>query len=374
METFTIPFSLGSDGVVKIESGTDYLWINLNALSAVTSNLNFKSIIYPNVKAEDLSVYQLDSRLDVIESEGIAVKCNYVYVSTNGDDATGDGSITNPYATIWKANESIDDATEWNRYIVIVAKGTYTDLQTRYSGIPSGDGYQGIICKDYVYYQSEDLSDPAQTVISWDGAVGLTSPVKADIIDKSPFHVLDHTHTWIKGFKFVCKNMRYCLHIESASRSGVDALVEDCILAWGGRPDISDDNHDVPAIGIGLAPLNKLTISRCDISNSESNFGFQHHDNSLRLTGEGYPAVIDGAFVNIKGCNFNNTGVQFRNLYDRETTERLAQTHDIALLENNFGISRLWCGNYEGDTLPRWVRFDLRANEITQNDVTNYLV
>lgn len=308
------------------------------------------------------------------------IKFTKIYVSANGSDATGDGSIEKPFATIFHANEVIENSDFFNRYIIVVGKGTYTDLQTRYSGDAGGNGFQGVICKNYVFYESEDINNPQDTIIYWDGASGFSNPTKSQIIDKCPFHIEGKTVTHIKGFKFECKNLRYAMHVETGgSGCGMDALIEDCILDWGGRPDVVSteseyEYHNCPAIGTGTSPLSKLTISRCDIKNSESDFGFQNHENPLYITNNGQFSVLAGAEVTIKDCNFNNTNVQFRNLLSRATTSRLSETHDIATLINNVGIKRLYLNEYDGDGKDRWWRFELKANDIVTNDVTDVLV
>jgi len=49
------------------------------------------------------------------------------YVTKGGDDATGDGSISSPYATIAAALASITDAAPTKRYVIKVEAGAYTE-------------------------------------------------------------------------------------------------------------------------------------------------------------------------------------------------------------------------------------------------------
>lgn len=49
------------------------------------------------------------------------------YVTKGGDDSTGDGSLSNPYATIAAALASITDASPTKRYAVKVEAGAYTE-------------------------------------------------------------------------------------------------------------------------------------------------------------------------------------------------------------------------------------------------------
>jgi len=50
-----------------------------------------------------------------------------VYVATNGNDTTGNGSMGNPYLTIKAANTSITDSSATNRYVIKVAPGLYEE-------------------------------------------------------------------------------------------------------------------------------------------------------------------------------------------------------------------------------------------------------
>ena len=61
---------------------------------------------------------------EVATSVGIA---QTKVVSKGGDDATGDGTLTKPFATIAAAMASITDATPSKRYIIKVEAGAYTE-------------------------------------------------------------------------------------------------------------------------------------------------------------------------------------------------------------------------------------------------------
>ena len=217
-------------------------------------------------------------------------KMNYIYVSKNGNDTTGDGSIYNPYATIYHANETITDNSENNRYTIIVGNGTYTDLQEKYAGTFSKQ-YEGVVCKSYVYYTSETPLEPDKTVIKWDGATGYTKPVtNEEITDKAPFHITKSVDTAIIGFKFECKNIRYCAHIETVYPiyGPVNFKYENCIFEWGGIPDVSDFTVARANVGMGTTYYERGIFRNCFFNNtnpSTENGGnhliFQTHDNTL---------------------------------------------------------------------------------------------
>lgn len=69
------------------------------------------------------SAYIEISTTDVIP---ISVE-NIRYVSKNGNDGTGDGSVNKPYLTITAAQNSIIDASPTKRYGIVVSAGTYTE-------------------------------------------------------------------------------------------------------------------------------------------------------------------------------------------------------------------------------------------------------
>jgi hypothetical protein len=139
---------------------------------------------------------------------------HYLYVSNDYDENTDDFGVTK-FNSILSANDSISDNSYRNRYTIIVMAGTYTDMQDRYAGLSDVKliGYRGVMMKDYVYYESENIYNPQATIIKWDGATGFDkSTLKSeDIIKKCPFHLDLNVHTHIKGFTFDCKNMLFTL-------------------------------------------------------------------------------------------------------------------------------------------------------------------
>jgi hypothetical protein len=92
------------------------------------------------------------------------------YVATNGNDSTGDGSITSPWATIGGAlaelhDNQIDGAT------VLVRPGTYTGRQSLV-----GTFAQGVTVRSEVPYQAQ-LRHTSQTMVAYvnsRGASGIT--------------------------------------------------------------------------------------------------------------------------------------------------------------------------------------------------------
>lgn len=160
------------------------------------------------------------------------------------------------------------------------------------------------------------------------------------------------------------------MHMESAGYGAYsDWEVSDCIFEWGGRPDVTDDAHNAPCIGLGLSPIERGAIRRCCITNTESQFGLQTHDNVGYITRNGQRAVNSGCHLVIEDCAFNDCSAMLRTTLD---TGRIAVTPYIAFMTGNIGISKLF-KNYS-PTVPFNWRVDLKANEITINELEDYVV
>lgn len=154
--------------------------------------------------------------------------------------------------------------------------------------------YEGVICKDYVYYQSEDINRPDLCIIEWNGATGFDLPIfDNQIVDKCPFHITnDSPHTSIKGFTFNVKNCRYGLHIETVGAKVLcEWLIENCIFNWGGVPDLSSDDtthlYAKPVVGTGWTLGEKGKFKNCVLNctntnktNGGNHMIFQTHANS----------------------------------------------------------------------------------------------
>lgn len=242
----------------------------------------------------------------------------YLYVSNSYDEST-DGFGKTKFNSILTANDSITDNSCFNRYTIIVSAGTYTDLEEKYKGLSDVGlvGYRGIMTKDYVYYESENIYNPQATVIKWDGATGFDkSALKSeDIIKKCPFHLDLNVHTHIKGFTFDCKNIRYGIHLESGGTGyATDWAVSNCVFKWGGRADCVDyaNKTTVPAIGCGHSFGEVGLIESCKIIPTNCTVGYQSHENadnsSFGL------ALKTGANITIRNCDFGGTEIQARTL------------------------------------------------------------
>lgn len=243
---------------------------------------------------------------------------HYLYVSNDYNENT-DGFGVTKFNSILSANDSITDNNYHNRYTIIVAQGTYTDMQDKFAGMSDVGlvGYRGVMMKDYVYYESENIYNPQATIIKWDGATGFDkSTLKSeDIIKKCPFHLDLNVHTHIKGFTFDCKNIRYALHLESGGTGyATKWTVANCIFKWGGRADCVDysGKTTVPALGCGHSFGEVGLIENCKIVPANCTVGYQNHDNADNSS-FGLPIKV-GSSITIRNCDFGGTEIQARTL------------------------------------------------------------
>ena len=243
---------------------------------------------------------------------------HYLYVSNDYDENTDDFGVTK-FNSILSANDSISDNSYRNRYTIVVMAGTYTDMQDRYAGLSDVKliGYRGVMMKDYVYYESENIYNPQATIIKWDGATGFDkSTLKSeDIIKKCPFHLDLNVHTHIKGFTFDCKNIRYALHLESGGTGyATEWTVANCIFKWGGRADCTDyaGKTTVPALGCGHSFGEIGLIENCKIIPTDCTVGYQNHENADN-SNFGL-SIKTGSSITIRNCDFGNTEIQARTL------------------------------------------------------------
>lgn len=307
---------------------------------------SYKQIGGNNVKLA-LNVYGNKAKNEMNSS----YRMNYLYVATTGNDETGDGNASNPFASIYHANEIIHSNSPKNRFTIIVKNGTYTDLQERYSGIGSSGVYQGVKTKPYVYYQSETPERPDLCVIKWDGATGLTTPCNlSDVNEKTPFHVCGELlpfcmHTKIRGFTFDCKNTRYSVHVEMAGATLENEWAfENCIFKFEGRPDITDNsNKTAPVVGIGSGFSENGMFRNCVFENLQKGYNqaINVHDNEFTPSNitpymlKGFTYVIDGCLF--KSCNLIGLGSihQAENKYDIDNMLYLKQCSGVDTVNAN---------------------------------------
>lgn len=322
-----------------------------------------------NANTLTLEIKKLDDTIRVLKDK--TPNMNYIYVSkdyTLLDRGFGETKFN----TLWEANNSIKYNSKDNPYTIIVKNGTYTDLNDRYSGVVSGADYQGIVTKDYVYYESENINRPDLCIIEFDGATGLINPTDSDIVTKAPFHIAhvstskSDLHTHIKGFTFKCKNTRYCMHIETQMRGlNVDWLVENCVFDWYGRPDTSDNTGIIPCVGMGMSPFETGKFKNCNFNNLEegNNIGLMVHDNIFSSSYNYMPYMVIGAKLTLENCKFNGTDIICNTGHYNEF-----DTFNIINIINVRGINTAKVGLINGQSNHAW-RSNVKCSEITNNQL-----
>lgn len=288
------------------------------ATDRLTTNSCYLQIEQNNQKTAYVNPNKIVQKIKPVLYQAPDYTMQYLYVSNDyGEDTEGFGETK--FNTILSANNSISDNSYHNRYTIVVMAGIYTDLQDKYAGMSDVGlvGYRGIMTKDYVYYESEKIYNPAATVIKWDGATGFDkSTLKSeDIIKKCPFHLDLNVHTHIKGFTFDCKNIRYALHLESGGTGyATNWVVGHCTFIWGGRADCVDyaNKTTVPVFGCGHSFGEVGLIENCKIIPTHCTIGYQNHDNADN-SDFGLPIKV-GAKITIKDCDFGGTEIQARTL------------------------------------------------------------
>lgn len=329
------------------KGGLDTSIESINVVSGeFRQNLSYRKTNFVD-GLEVYTKYEVDDKLDKLGE----IRINKIYVATTGSDTEGNGTKEKPYATVLKANDIITDASEKNKYEIIVADGTYTDLQEKYKG-QNGSDYQGVIAKSYVTYKSES-NNPEKCIFIWDGGVGYDTISNDTCTNKCFFHINSVTvNTVIKGFKFVGSNLRYCLHFESNCLT--TPYIENCIFDWHGR-DFSPKNG--PVIGMGGCIFSHITFKDCKFLNSQNDAGIQWHDNTYPydwMNGRYEPEGLcpKGAVIECIDCLFDNLNIQVRS----QNEDRPMPC--CLILKNCGGLKNVYPSIIAGGTKNYWKLFN----------------
>ena len=310
------------------------------AANRLTDNSCYLQIEQNNQKTAYVDPEKIVQKIKPVLYQAPDYTMHYLYVSNDYNEDT-EGFGKTKFNSILSANNSISDNSYHNRYTIVVMAGIYTDLQDKYAGMSDVGlvGYRGVMTKDYVYYESENIYNPAATVIKWDGATGFDkSTLKSeDIIKKCPFHLDLNVHTHIRGFTFDCKNIRYALHLESGGTGyATEWTVSNCIFKWGGRADCVDyaNKTTVPVFGCGHSFGEVGLIENCKIIPTHCTIGYQNHDNADN-SDFGLPIKV-GAKITFKDCDFGGTEIQARTLKGA-----YADTPNVLTIDNCINISAI---------------------------------
>ena len=320
---------------------------SIESINVVSGEFRQNLFYRKNKFVDRLEVYTKDE----IDDKLGEIHINKIYVATTGSDTEGNGTKEKPYATVLKANDVVTGASEKNKYEIIVADGTYTDLQEKYKG-QNGSGYQGVIAKSYVTYKSQS-NNPEKCIFIWDGGVGYDTISNDTWTNKCFFHINSETiNTVIKGFKFVGSNLRYCLHFESNCLT--TPYIENCIFDWHGR-DLLPKNG--PVIGMGGCIFSHITFKDCKFLNSQNDAGIQWHDNTYPydwMNGRYEPEGLcpKGAVIECIDCLFDNLNIQVRS----QNEDRPMPC--CLILKNCGGLKNVYPSIIAGGTKNYWKLFN----------------
>lgn len=100
--------------------------INLdgNTSNVLLGNGVFATIPYPSQTGQTGNILKTDGSVAAWGNINFDAT---VYVSKNGNDSTGDGSINKPFLTLTAAQNAITDNSPTKRYAIMVSPGTYTE-------------------------------------------------------------------------------------------------------------------------------------------------------------------------------------------------------------------------------------------------------
>lgn len=107
---------------------TDALGSDIDILK-VDADDKLQMLMVPEVGSDPISDTQLARKgyVDAAISAATIDIAQSLYVTSDGNDSTGDGSLAKPYATISGAMAAISDASPTKRYGIHVAAGNYTE-------------------------------------------------------------------------------------------------------------------------------------------------------------------------------------------------------------------------------------------------------
>ena len=234
--------------------------------------------------------------------------------------------VTNPYCF-----------NEKNKIVVRVMPSIYDEFETKWAGIngETEETYLGIRLRSCETWESFDIDSPELTVLKWDGYSGFsTTMTTTQAMRRCVFHITDaYTQKKINGFKIIAKNTRYCIHPESAG-NGFEASwkIENCLLDWGGRPNV--DNEGGCHIGIGISAGETGLIDKVKCIGSGSSKGIGGHNNGFSSGNFPYrPFILNGAKLTITNTNVGGGDIRF------QSTTNVSDNYDILKLENVMNIN-----------------------------------
>ena len=240
--------------------------------------------------------------------------------------------------------------------------------------IASGEsGYVGILTKTGVIYESFDVDLPECTRIVWDGHHGVGNSTKLtaeQAMARSPFHIgtlfrSGGRKTIIRGFHFICSNIRYCIHPEAAGYGNKQSwVVSDCILEWNGSAMV--DGFSGRNLGIGISCGENGLVERVKFCGSD-NKGIGGHNNpfSTEQTLGASPSLAVGAKLTISRCEFGGGDIYMT------TFAHDNMTPDSLIIESCSNIKRAYFGFENGVTGKQEWRGIVVNSEIETDEISD---
>ena len=213
--------------LTKINTNTEFNQGYFKIISSTTA--------YPDLTQEDLdnggNVYQLpfakfiknvsgiNSFVSELESIGFMEDTETIYVSTSGNDASGDGSASYPYKTIQKAINSIPKDLNNREITINIASGTYSE-NVEASGFSGGTlrfDLGEVAIKSFVLYETNVIINGTSLTLNASGNVyGFRCHRGANAIFQCPLIVNGSTNgVFVSyGSRFSCRNVTVnsCTH------------------------------------------------------------------------------------------------------------------------------------------------------------------
>lgn len=229
METIATPI---------VSSGTTYCRLVFEIdLTKTNTNTSFEqgyfkvlssTSDYPGITQEDLedggNIYQLPfarftktasgigSFVSELESIGILQENETIYVSTSGNDASGDGSESYPFATIQHAIDSIPKDLANREITINIASGTYSE-NVEVAGFYGGTlrfALGEVVAKSFVLYETDVIINGTSLTLNASGNVyGFRCHRGANAIFQCALTVNGSTNgVFVSyGSRFSCRNV-----------------------------------------------------------------------------------------------------------------------------------------------------------------------
>ena len=315
------------------------------------------------LETDDIEVIQKLKQLDIPKETRTIFN-----VSKDFDETTIDFGVFN-YNNIIDAHKNVINSAETNQYVIRCMPGIYDEFEEEWAGSdeePDEGSYLGILVQNYEYFESFDKECPELTTLKWDGSAGFsTSMTHLQAARRCIFHInMKNKHTKIEGFSFDCKNVRYCIHPETAGQGwGNKWHIKNCILKFSGRPFVQPADPSWTYIGIGLSNGEHGIIERCKfIENDGKSAIFAHNNPFATSVLKKEVSFKVGARLDIIQCDFGNKIIDIST-----TTSNVADTYDVCEIvgcKNNAGVSvkpysdgsqnwKVSLINSDGDIQPR---------------------